>query len=150
MKNQRLTDSFRIAAKGFVDAFRKEYHIQIAFFIAVLAVLYSCFLGLTLAEWIIIAVFSSMVVSLEMMNSALEELADAIHPEWDARVGLAKDLAAGAVLASIVAAAAAGLPVFVNAFSRHFSVPWVYSLCVNVVLALIGIGLLLLWDLFRR
>jgi len=62
----------------------------------------------------------SLVVCLEMINSALEKLADAVHPDWSEQVGFAKDLAAGAVLVSIGAAAAAGLPVYVSAFSRRF------------------------------
>jgi len=82
--------------------------------------LYSLVLGLTLREWLVLVTFSSLVVCLEMINSALEKLADAVHPDWSEQVGFAKDLAAGAVLVSIGAAGAAGLPVYVSAFSRRF------------------------------
>jgi diacylglycerol kinase len=150
MKNQRLTDSFRTAAKGFYQAFRREYHIKVAFLLTFIAVGYSCVLGLTLAEWTAVVMLSAMVVSLEMMNTALEKLADAVHPEWSEEVGLSKDLAAGAVLVSVGAAAAVGFPMFVSAFCRRFAVSLTYGVLVNLTLFIIGIGLLLIWDMFRR
>ncbi|MGB4688032.1 MAG: diacylglycerol kinase [Coprothermobacter proteolyticus] len=149
MKNLRLVDSFRIAVKGLKNAFLREYHIRVAFFLVLALFLYSLVLGLTLREWLVLVTFSSLVVCLEMINSALEKLADAVHPDWSEQVGFAKDLAAGAVLVSIGAAAAAGLPVYVSAFSRRFSVPWTYSLFVNLGLLILGIVLLFVWD-FRR
>ncbi|MGH7337754.1 MAG: diacylglycerol kinase, partial [Myxococcota bacterium] len=48
----------------------------------------------------------------EAFNSALEALADAVHPERDARVGRAKDTAAGAVLVAAIASAVIGALVF--------------------------------------
>jgi len=149
MKNLRLVDSFRIAVKGLKNAFLREYHIRVAFFLVLALFLYSLVLGLTLREWLVLVTFSSMVVCLEMINSALEKLADAIHPDWSEQVGFAKDLAAGAVLVSIGTATAAGLPVYVLAFSRRFSVSWTYSLFVNLGLLIFGIVLLFVWD-FRR
>lgn len=149
MKNLRLADSFRIAVKGLKNAFLREYHIRVAFFLVLALFLYSLVLGLTLREWLVLVTFSSLVVCLEMINSALEKLADAVHPDWSEQVGFAKDLAAGAVLVSIGAAGAAGLPVYVSAFSRRFSVPWTYSLFVNLGLLILGIVLLFVWD-FRR
>ena len=149
MKNLRLADSFRIAVKGLKNAFLREYHIRVAFFLVLVMFLYSLVLGLTLREWLVLVTFSSLVVCLEMINSALEKLADAVHPDWSEQVGFAKDLAAGAVLVSIGAAAAAGLPVYVLAFSRRFSVSWTYSLFVNLGLLIFGIVLLFVWD-FRR
>jgi diacylglycerol kinase (ATP) len=46
------------------------------------------------------------------MNSALEALADAVHPARDPRVGRAKDLAAGAVLIAAIASAVIGALLF--------------------------------------
>jgi len=140
---------FKISCvKGLKNAFLREYHIRVAFFLVLVMFLYSLVLGLTLREWLVLVTFSSLVVCLEMINSALEKLADAVHPDWSEQVGFAKDLAAGAVLVSIGAATAAGLPVF-SAFSRRFSVSWTYSLFVNLGLLILGIVLLFVWD-FRR
>ena len=87
MKNLRLVDSFRIAVKGLKNAFLREYHIRVAFFLVLALFLYSLVLGLTLREWLVLVTFSSLVVCLEMINSALEKLADAVHPDWSEQVG---------------------------------------------------------------
>jgi len=65
MKNLRLVDSFRIAVKGLKNAFLREYHIRVAFFLVLALFLYSLVLGLTLREWLVLVTFSSLVVCLE-------------------------------------------------------------------------------------
>ena len=44
-----------------------------------------------------------MVLSAEAMNTAVELLADALHPDRDERIRVVKDLAAGAVLITAIA-----------------------------------------------
>jgi diacylglycerol kinase (ATP) len=51
---------------------------------------------------------AALVLALEMVNSALEEALDRLHPERHPAIGAAKDAAAGAVLIASVAAAAIG------------------------------------------
>ncbi len=57
--------------------------------------------------WLILAI--GAVLSAEAFNTALEELADAVDPEPNPRIGRAKDAAAAAVLVIAVAAAAIGV-----------------------------------------
>ncbi len=66
----------------------------------------------TLASVAAIALAIGLVWVAEALNSALEALADAVHPERDARIGSAKDLAAGAVLAAAIVSAVIGALVF--------------------------------------
>lgn len=63
-------------------------------------------------EWALLALAISMVWSAEAMNTAVESLADAVHPEPHALVGRAKDAAAGAVLIAAIGALAIGVLVF--------------------------------------
>jgi undecaprenol kinase len=42
--------------------------------------------------------FTSLVLALEMLNTALEALVDKLHPEQNPQIGYIKDCAAGAVL----------------------------------------------------
>lgn len=60
------------------------------------------------AWWAIIVLCIFVVFAFEAMNSALEYLADRLHPEIHAEIGHAKDAAAGAVLLAGLGAAAAG------------------------------------------
>ena len=53
-------------------------------------------------DWIAVVLCIGMVLSAEAMNTAVELLADALHPERDERIRLVKDVAAGAVLITAI------------------------------------------------
>lgn len=64
------------------------------------------------ADWCwLIAAMESVWIA-EGLNTALELLADALHPENHPLIGRAKDVAAGAVLIAAIAATAIGGMVF--------------------------------------
>lgn len=75
-------------------------------------------LGVSRADWLWIAVAVAMVWSAEAFNTALEELADALHPAHHPAIGRAKDLAAGAVLLAAAGAAVIGMLVFAPHLAR--------------------------------
>ena len=57
-----------------------------------------------------------LVLGMELVNSAIERLADKISTERDPVIGKIKDLSAGAVLISAIAAAIVGLIILVPKF----------------------------------
>jgi diacylglycerol kinase (ATP) len=59
---------------------------------------------LSFLEMGLIVAISAVVLAMEFANSALEYLADAVHPGHNSLVGYAKDVAAGAVLIASLAA----------------------------------------------
>lgn len=69
--------------------------------------------------WAVMALTVGFVLVAELLNSALEALADRLHPERHPEIGAAKDIAAGAVLVASAVAVAVGLA-FVWA---HFGAP---------------------------
>jgi len=71
-----------------------------------------CILQIDRVEWCLIVFAIAIVFVSESLNSALESLADAVHPTEHPLVGRAKDVAAGAVLLASFAAAAVGLIIF--------------------------------------
>jgi diacylglycerol kinase (ATP) len=59
-----------------------------------------------LREWVdflVIAVATAMVLSAEMMNSAIEALCDFVEPRHSEKIRIVKDIAAGAVGVAILA-----------------------------------------------
>jgi diacylglycerol kinase (ATP) len=70
------------------------------------------FFHLSLADWCWIILAISIVWTAEALNTAFEFLADAASPQFHPLVRDAKDVAAGAVLISAVAAAIIGTIVF--------------------------------------
>ena len=106
----------RARAKSFADAARglgllvaeqANARIHLAATLAALGL--GLWLGLDAPAWRWIVLAIALVWVAEAMNTALEALADTLHPARDARIGRAKDLAAGGVLVAALAAAVIGL-----------------------------------------
>ena len=80
---------------------------------ATVAVLAAGFLlGISRTEWCLVILAGAAVWTAEALNTAFEHLADATTKEFHPIIGQAKDVAAGAVLVTAVAAVAIGVLVF--------------------------------------
>ncbi|MGR9087010.1 MAG: diacylglycerol kinase [Gammaproteobacteria bacterium] len=104
MKGQPFSKRLAFALQGLCLAFRRERSIRIQALAgaAVLAVL-----SITRPSplwWAVGALTTGMVLVTELMNAALETLADRLHPQQHPQIGAAKDIAAGAVLVAAIAA----------------------------------------------
>ena len=63
-------------------------------------------------SWELLSLQLGLVLALELVNTAGEQLVDLLHPEHDPRWGRIKDLLAGASLVAALAAAVVGVLVF--------------------------------------
>ncbi|MFV0566980.1 MAG: diacylglycerol kinase [Flavobacteriaceae bacterium] len=100
------------AFKGAVLLLKTEASIKIQFSIAIgLTVAGFCF-NISLTEWIIQILAIALVMSLEGVNTAIEEIANFIHPERHEKIGLIKDLSAGAVFIAAFFAVIIGLVIY--------------------------------------
>lgn len=63
-------------------------------------------------EWALVWLCFGLVLTLELINTAIEELLDHLHPEKHPAIGKAKDIAAGAVLLACIISGVAGLYIF--------------------------------------
>jgi diacylglycerol kinase (ATP) len=104
--------SFTDAGRGIAHLVADQPNARIHALATIAAISLGGWLGLAPAEWCWIALAIALVWVAEGLNSAIESLADAVHPERDARVGRAKDTAAGAVLVAAIASAVIGALVF--------------------------------------
>lgn len=86
------------ALQGLRYGFRTQRNVKIQSVCAILALLLSVMLGLTSSEWAILILTFAGVMACEMVNTALETTLDIISREQHPQIGLAKDVAAGAVL----------------------------------------------------
>jgi diacylglycerol kinase (ATP) len=80
------------------------YDASVAYKLIVSAVVLAA--AFALREWVdflVIVVATSMVLSAEMMNSAIEALCDFVEPRHSEKIRVVKDIAAGAVGVSIFA-----------------------------------------------
>lgn len=105
--------SFSYAFKGIFYMMRTQHNFWIQIIIGLLAVFLGLILNISRFDWELVIISCGMVLTAETFNSAVETLADIVHSEQDYKIGLVKDLAAGAVLISAIAAALVGLIIFI-------------------------------------
>ena len=104
--------SFSYALNGLKILFREEHNSWIHLLVAVCAVVGGFLLKISATEWLAIVLAIGLVISLEIVNSAIENIADFISPEKHDVIKKIKDLSAAAVLVSALTALAIGLIVF--------------------------------------
>lgn len=105
--------SFKYAFRGIKSTFGKEPNLNIHLVMAVLVVLCGVLFQINTAEWMACLLCFGLVIAIEMLNTAIELLVDLVSPEHHKKAGQIKDIAAGAVLVSAIAAAIVGLVIFV-------------------------------------
>ena len=109
---KRLIKSFGHALKGLKLLFLSQRNAIIHLCLMGLAVVLGVLLKISFTEWAIIVLSSGMVIAAESFNTALEKLSDTIHPERNEGIGSAKDIAAGSVLITAIAALVVGIIIF--------------------------------------
>jgi len=112
MPSMRLK-SLAHALRGVDHIVRTQPNARLHLLAAVLVCAAGVYFGLGRAEWLWVSVAITLVWSAEAFNTALELLADVLHPARHAGIGRAKDVAAAAVLIAALGAAVIGLLVFV-------------------------------------
>lgn len=104
--------SFAYALQGMRFLLRTQPNARLHLVAALLVCALGIYFDLSRAEWLWITMAIVLVWSAEAFNTALEQLADALHPEQHPEIGRAKDVAAAAVLIVAVGAAVIGMLVF--------------------------------------
>ncbi len=112
IRPDQLIRSFRNALRGVGVVFTHEqsFRLQVAAGAAVLLAAWAFQVSKT--EWIVLILLIAAVLTLELINSVFERLADAFKPRLHPVVRDVKDMTAGMVLLGSVAAAAIGAFIF--------------------------------------
>ena len=104
--------SFRYAINGIRITLWKEHNFRIHLTAAILVISLGFYLEVKPAEWLWLILAISMVFITEMINTALEGLVNLVEPNQNPLARQIKDIAAGAVLLSAIAALAIGVAIF--------------------------------------
>lgn len=105
--------SIGYAFKGAYLLITTEASLKVQFFIGVIITIAGFYYKLTLTEWVIQILTIATIMALEGVNTAIEEVADFIHPEHHKKIGLIKDFAAGAVFIFAIAATIVGCIIYI-------------------------------------
>lgn len=105
--------------KSFLNAFRgiraslvEQRNLKVQSLIAITTIGAGFYFSITAMEWCVVLLTIALVIGLEMVNTAIEDLVDLVTTEWKPLAGKVKDMAAGAVLVASILAVIIGVIIF--------------------------------------
>jgi diacylglycerol kinase (ATP) len=108
--------SVGFAVKGAYKLITTEHSVMVQFSLAILLVIAGFYFQISREEWMMQTLAFGLVLGVESLNTAVEKIADFIHPEFHPKIGFIKDIAAGAVMFAATAAIVVGLLIYVPKF----------------------------------
>ena len=123
MHKQRLSvGTFTNALRGIFLATTTQVNFRIHLFAVILVSIFAVWLKVSQVEGLILFIMIALVLTAEMINSAIESLGDTITLEKNPGIGRAKDVSAGAVLVTAIFSATIAALIFL---------PKIYYLLLN-------------------
>jgi diacylglycerol kinase len=103
------TNKFAVAIGGMLWAMRTQASFWCHLPIALAVIIVAASLQVELWRWAVLLLTIGLVFAVELVNTAIELLVRALHPEHDDQIGRALDVAAGAVLCAAMIAVIVGV-----------------------------------------
>lgn len=104
--------SFVFAFNGLRILFKEEHNSRIHLFATVIVIIAAIIFDLNTYEWIAITFSIGLVITVEIINTVIENIADFLTTDKNDKIKKIKDLSAAAVLISVMTALSIGLIVF--------------------------------------
>ena len=111
-KEKPLLKTLSYGFNGILYTLKHERNMVIHFLVMILVIVAGIVFKITFVEWGVCFVLFALVLSLELMNTALENVVDLVTEEKKAKAKVAKDAAAGAVLVAAIFAVIIGISIF--------------------------------------
>ncbi|MCD1146864.1 diacylglycerol kinase [Peptoniphilus sp. KCTC 25270] len=98
MKRGNFIKSFNYAVQGIISSITTERNMKFHYLAAIGVILFSLLFNLSRIEFMLLLFAVTLVVVMELMNTAIERTIDMITQEYHPVAKLVKDISAGAVL----------------------------------------------------
>lgn len=118
---KKRSKSALYALNGLKVLFLEEHNSRIHIAIVIVVVTAGFLLKISNTEWLVICILIALVFSLEIINSAIENICDYISPQWNEVIKKVKDLAAAAVFVSSVISVICGAIIFLPKLYNLFT-----------------------------
>lgn len=116
MKKPPLYKSVWNSVRGIIWMLKNERNFQLEILAFLVNLFLMVYLQLSTFDAVIIFLVCFSVLSLEIINTAIEKLCDMVQPEYDVRIKIIKDISAGAVLIAAISAVIAGFLIYPKYF----------------------------------
>lgn len=113
LDKKRLTNSFKYAFEGILQAYVGEQNLKIHTVIVVLVIIFGFILKISYTEWLVCLVLIGLVLMAEFFNTSIEYLVDLVSPEIHPLAKATKDTASAGVLMMAIISAIIGLIIFI-------------------------------------
>ena len=149
MPLRRLIKSANHAIEGILHAAKTQRHIRYHLYTAVIILITAFVLGVRGTNFVLLVILTTLVISIELINTAVEIITDILFKEYDPRAKAIKDTAAGAVLITAAGAVIIGYIMLFDPIRDFFykgliiakrSEPDIAIVSLIVVLILVVIG----------
>ncbi len=104
--------SFIYAFRGIWIVAKSQPNFIIHIIAAIVAIACGIILGISTYEWLAVIIVIGVVLTAEVINSAIEDIVNFISPDKNQLAGKIKDMAAGAVLLAAIMALLVGIIIF--------------------------------------
>ncbi len=108
--------SVKFAFLGAVKLITTEHSVMVQFSIGIAMTVLGFVKHISPTEWILQTFAIGLVMSIEGLNTAVEKIADFVHPQFHEKIGFIKDIAAGAVFFAAMTAIAVGALIYIPKF----------------------------------
>jgi len=116
-KNQRFRARLGFALRGLAHALRSEASLKLQALAGAAALLVLLVLRPPAVWWALVFLASALVMAAELLNTAIEHLADLLHPQHSPGIRLVKDCAAAGVLVAVLGALGVAAALLVHLLS---------------------------------
>ena len=114
LKNRVLACKYAIV--GAIELIKNEPSIQLQTFISIGVTVAGFVFDISATQWMLQCFAIGLVITAEGLNTAIEEMANFIHPAKDPKIGHIKDIEAGAVFFAAITAIVIGCLIYIPKF----------------------------------
>ena len=109
---KKFFHSFTYPIKGLRYAYRNEQNLVVDVGMAILVVIAGFIFKVSVTEWALLALTIGLVISCELINTAIEAVVDLVTEEYHPLAKVAKDTSAAAVFIFAIVAVIVGIIIF--------------------------------------
>jgi diacylglycerol kinase len=111
---KKFVKKFKAAIDGIIIGIKTDRSIRVQWLIAIGVILIFGIVGIESHDWLWIILCIGLVVSVEHINSAIEELADFVEPKYSEHIKRIKDFSSAAVFILSVASTIIGFIILIK------------------------------------
>ncbi len=108
----KFINSFKYPFSGLRYAYKNEQNLAVDIGITIIVIVLGILLKISIVEWAILSITVGLVISFELMNTAIEATVDLVTEEYHPLAKVAKDTSAAAVLVLAIVSIIEGIIIF--------------------------------------